>query len=321
MPSPIATLIVSLAVIASSATAATAQEPVTFRYRFEPGEKLTYDISTSVKQTQNVNGQAVKSEFSVAQRVEREVAQIDGDGRAVLNCRNQKFTAVMQVGPLGKYQFDSTRDDNDSSGTLGAAATPLYKAMSSAVIKVTLSPRGEVLAVKGLQEALADVLKSNPLTAQLAGGASSNEGAKASYAEHFLQFPEKTLSPGDTWELPLQLTIPQVGKVSGKTTCRYEGTQEANGRTLHRVTASSDVTVDVDIDRDGVTATGKIEMTESSGTSLFDNSTGRLISRESTTTTSGDLVVVAGGQTLPIRQTQTQTHKIRLVENVTKTSR
>ncbi len=321
MPSPIAKLIYSIAVVVSSTLAATAQDAVTFRYRFEPGEKLTYDISTSVKQTQNVNGQAVKSEFSVAQRVEREVAQIDAEGRAVLNCRNLKFTAAMQVGPQGKYQFDSAKEDNDSSSPLGAAATPLYKAMSGAVIKLTLSPRGEVLTVSGLQEALTGVLKSNPLTAQLAGGASSNEGAKASYAEHFLQFPEEAKSPGDTWELPLQLTIPQVGKVSGKTTCRYEGTQEVDGRPLHRVTAKSDVTVDVNIDRDGVTAKGKIEMTDSSGTTLFDVVSGRLISRESTTTTSGNLTVVAGGQELPIRQTQTQTHKIRLIENATATPR
>ena len=261
MPSPFVKLILSIAIVVLSTIAATAQEAVTFRYRFEPGEKLTYDISTSVKQTQNLNGQALKSEFLVAQRVEREVAQIDADGRAVLNCRSQKFTVSMQIGPLGKYKFDAAKKDNDSSGRLGAAATPLYKAMSSADITLTLSPRGQVLAVKGLQEALADVLKNNPLTAQLAGGSSSNESAKASYAEHFLQFPEEARSPGDTWEFPLQLTIPDVGTVSGKTTCRYEGPQDVKGRTLHRVTATSDVTVDVDIDRDGVTATGRIEMT------------------------------------------------------------
>jgi hypothetical protein len=313
MSSLIAKLILSLALVASAAQAACAQDAVTFRYRFEPGEKLTYDVSTTVKQTQNVNGQAVKSEFAVSQRVEREVAQIDGSGNFLLTSRNQKVTATMQIGPLGRYQFDSDRKDNESTSALGAAATPLYTAISKAAIKVRLSPQGEVLAVSGLQEALEDVLKSNPLTAQLAGGANTNEGAKASYAEHFLQFPEKALSPGDTWELRLQLPIPQVGEVSGKTTCRYEGTQEVNGRTLHRVTASSDITVDVNIDRDGVTATGKIEMTNSSGTNLFDLESGRLISRESETTTSGDLVVVAGGQTLPIRQTQTQTHKIRLV--------
>lgn len=315
MPSLIAKFMLSLVVAGVSATSVLAQEAVTFRYRFEPGEKLTYDVSTAVKQTQNVNGQAVKSEFSVAQRVEREVAKMDGDGNVVLSSRSQKLTATMQVGPLGKYQYSSEKQDNDSTSALGAAATPLYEAMGNAVISVTVSPRGEVLAVKGLQEALADVLKSNPLTAQLAGGANSNDGAKASYAEHFLQFPEKAVSPGDTWELPLQLAIPQVGKVSGKTTCRYEGTQDVNGRTLHRVTSTSDITVDVDINRDGVTASGKIEMTNSAGTNLFDLTSGRLISRESETTTSGDLVVVAGGQTLPIRQTQTQTHRVRLVES------
>ncbi|MBI1313729.1 hypothetical protein GC176_20750 [bacterium] len=315
MQSLVAEWILSLAVVVTSATATFAQDSVTFRYRFEPGEKLTYDISNSVKQTQNVNGQAVKSEFAVHTRVEREVSQIDGDGNIVLTSRNQKLTAMMQVGPLGKYEYSSEKTDNDESSTLGAAATPLYDAIRNAVVKVTLTPQGEVLAVSGLQEALADVLKSNALTAQLAGGANSKDGARASYGEHFLQFPEKAVEPGDTWELPLELTIPQVGKVTGTTKCRYEGTEVVDGRTLQRITSTSEVTVDVDIRQDGVTASGKIEMTKSAGVNRFDLATGRLISRENETTTSGDLIVIAGGQTLPIRQTQTQKHTIRLIEN------
>ncbi|MHC4878517.1 MAG: DUF6263 family protein [Planctomycetota bacterium] len=301
-------------IAAVSTMTSSAQEPVSFRYLFEPGEKLIYDITTAVKQTQNVNGQPVKSEFAVAHRVEREVTEVDKAGNFVLSSRNQKLTATMQVGPLGKYEYDSAKTDNDTATPLGAAATPLYEALSNAVINVTLTPQGEVLTVAGLQEALNGVLKGNPLTAQLAGGANSEDGAKATYGEHFLRFPETAVSVGDTWELPLQLAIPQVGKVSGKTTCRYEGTEVIKGRTLHRVTASSDVTVDVDIKQNGVRASGRIEMTNSAGTNLFDLQNGRLISRETQTTTSGDLVVVAGGQTLPIRQTQTQTHKIKLVE-------
>lgn len=315
MPLQVVKTLLSLCAAVALSTTADAQKAVSFRYQFEPGEKLNYDIRTTVRQTQNVNGQAVKSEFSVMQRVEREVTQIDGDGNVVLTSRNQKFTADMQIGPLGRYSYDSTREENDESTPLGAAATPLYDAVSQARIDVTLSPLGEVMAVKGLQEALGDVLESNPLTAQLAGGVTSNDGAKASYAEHFLQFPDRTLNPGDTWELPLHLTIPQVGKVSGKTICKYEGPQVRDGRTLHLISAKSDVTVDVDIDRDGVTASGRIEMTSSSGTSLFDLERGRLISREAEMTTSGDLVVVAGGQTLPIRQTQTQTQRVRLLDD------
>ncbi len=321
MPSSIAKLILSLAFVASSAIATRAQDAVTFRYQFEPGEKLTYDISTTVKQTQNVNGQAVKSDFAISERTEREVTQVSGAGDAVLKCQIQKLTASIQIGPQAKYQYDSSKPDNEASSHLGAAATPLYNVLSKASVRLTVSPKGEIQAVEGLQEALADVLKSNQLTQQLVGGATTNEGAKASYAEHFLQFPERALAPGDTWEMPLQLPIPQVGKVSGTTTCRYEGTEEVGGRTLHRITSRSDITVDVDINRDGVTATGKIEMTNSSGTNLFDLKTGRLINRESQTTTSGDLIVVAGGQKLPIRQTQTQTHKIRLVETPSPASR
>jgi hypothetical protein len=47
MPSPIAKLILSITVVASSTVAAFAQDAVTFRYRFEPGEKLTYDVRRS----------------------------------------------------------------------------------------------------------------------------------------------------------------------------------------------------------------------------------------------------------------------------------
>ena len=71
---------------------------------------------------------------------------------------------------------------------------------------------------------------------------------------------------------------------------------------------------DLDLKTDAVTGTGKMKITSSKGTALFDAEAGKLISKNSETTIDGDITVVAGGMTIAIQQEQKQKIELKLLD-------
>lgn len=314
MLNPVKTVLFGLGAACLNLQIVDAQDTFEFRYKAAEGTQQHYKLESDISQTQKINGQSITSRFAVTQVVVREAAKADEKGNLVFRERKLSIKAETKISRLGEYTYDSKALENDSGSTLGAAITPLYDAISGAVVNLTVSPQGEVLKVSGLQQAVAGAVKGNPQAAQFAGGASSDAGAKASYAEHFLKVPAKVLSTGNTWDVPLDVEIPQVGVVSGTVRCKYEGIEEKGGRPLHKVSTTSDLKIEVDIDMDQVKATGVIEVTTSSGKAFFDAEQGVMVSRESSVTMSGNITLIVAGQTIPVDQEQTQKLRVTLID-------
>ncbi len=210
----VASLVILFVILASSF--AQAQDGQTFRYKAEAGTKLYYSITTSMKLEQKVNGQDVSTTIESTQIVEREVQKPDSKGNMVLRDHALHMTVKMNVGPLGEYVYDSKSTDNETGSTLGDALTPLYDAISGAYIDVVVSPQGEIISVKGLREAIQGAIGDNPIAAQFSAGMNSEEGEKLAYSEHFVRFPKKALTPGENWEIPYDMQLGKLGKMSGK---------------------------------------------------------------------------------------------------------
>lgn len=309
----IAGLVLPLAMLFSSM--AQAQDGQPFRYKAKPGDKQYFSIKSTLEQSQKINNIDVKNTIETTSIVEREVLEPDEKGNNVFREHHLHLIIEMQIGPLGEYTYDSKSTDNETGSTLGLALTPLYDAISGAFVVVTVSPQGEVLKVKGLKEAVeGGVDKDNPIAAQFALGAASEETARINYSEYFIQFPEKTLSAGDTWEIPYDLELGTLGKLKGKTVHVYGGPETVDGRRLHKATSSNEMKGDIEIKTAGLEIAGTVEIDASSGTAFFDAESGQLISRNSNISSSGDLVTVVGGMTIPIKQNQTQKIEIKRLD-------
>jgi hypothetical protein len=293
-------------------SSASAQDAIVFRYKGKTGDVRFYESSNLVELQQSVNGQDLSTKIGSRVVVKREQQESSETGRLQFRDTTNRLRVDMKLPQIGEFKFDSKSTENETGSLIGDALTPLYEALSGAVVDVTFSPRGEVLKVAGLKEVVEGILKSNPIAAQFAAGASSDEGAKLSYREQFLEFPEKALAPGDEWETDAAVNLPQVGKISGKTRCKYVGVDSGSG--LHRFTMTSDVKVEVDQKVGPTEVVGTVEVTGSKGEVLFDSAKGIVVKRESETKMSGDLVVSVAGMTIPIKQTQTMTQSSNLID-------
>lgn len=256
-----------VALVANSVQAA---DGVVLQYKAKKGDKNYLSTTTDLKMTQNIAGMDLKTTFTTKIVTESEVIDPTKKGEFVVRQKSLKYIMKAEFPVIGKYEYDSTSSDNDSSGQISALLTPVNDAASGAVVDVTFSKLGKIVAIKGIQDVMKAVVDEHPEAAQFTGGSHTEDGAKTAYEEYYIPFPEKTLEDGDTWEKPLAMTLPSVGKFTGKTVYKYEGTETVKGRELHKITYTTDMSIEVNQKTGGAVVTGTLEVTASTGTALFD---------------------------------------------------
>lgn len=297
------------------AGAVRADEAVQFRHKMDESEKLIYETVTEVDQTQNINGTENKNLIKSREISTHSLLEVQDDGSLKLQSENKLLSVSMDMGQLGKYEFDSKKTDNETGSVLGGSLTPLYETLSGAIIKYARTSRGQVLKVEGLKELLAEVLKDNPIASQFAAGA-SDKGAVANMNQLTIQFPEKTIKPGDRWEEPFEMELAQFGTLKGKANYTYEGADKVGNRKTAKFSSTTEISIDLDITQRGAKITGTIASTEGSGTIQFDPEKGQIVSLTGTMKMSGNLTVEAGGNTINITQEQTQKMTKKLLDKL-----
>jgi Family of unknown function (DUF6263) len=312
------TLGIALMLLAgATATSVPAQEAVLLKHSFKKGDSLIVGATTDTKQTQTVNGQ--KLETSMNQRVVmgHTVEDVDADGKATLKAKAHRRKFVSDIAMLGKYVFDSTSTERDTGSVMGAALTPLLERLTGSEYQVVANPRGEVTEVKGYTELIADILKDNPLAAQFAGQlGAGGDGPKLGEQQFFVVFHEKPVKPGDTWEVPLNMNLAQFGKAAGKTTYKFEAYDKIGDRKTVRLSSTSEMSLELNIDQGGMKVTGTISTTGATGTIHVDPETGRTVRQEDKLTMSGQLTVEAGGMTIPVGFEQEASVKLEQLKSV-----
>lgn len=288
-------------------------DAVEMRYKMTKGEPQYYRTETSLKSSQSVAGATVETELQNSELASRSLESVDDQGRFRVRTTNIKTVANMKIGPLGEYKYDSSSTERDEGSALGAALNPVYEKMNGATISFTLSPRGEVSAVDGLQQLLEDVLKNNPLGQQIIGGG-TDKAAEVGLSELYVAFSERPVKPGDTWEAKYQIDLPQIGKTEGKRIYTYEGPDKVGDRQTARIRVNHELSVDIDLNQNGAKVKGTMKVDQSSGIVHFDPARGQIVSMESTYKLSGELTVDAGGKLIPVKTEQNQEIKVSLLD-------
>lgn len=289
---------------------------IQFRYKMEKDRPLIYQGTTTLEQSQTVNGMRFETSIDSREVTRRTLVDTTDEGDLVIEHENLQLAVELDVAQLGTYTFKSSDAQHEEGSVLGGSLTPMYEAMSGAIATVTIRPTGELVKVKGLSDLLKDVLKDNPIAQQFAAGADSQQGLKMNYREGYPEFPQRALEIGDTWSVPFQLTMEKVGTLKGKNTFQLDRKLESATGNVYRILRTSELDLDIDLEINGVKVTGTMAISDSSGHFDFDADRGQLLSSTTTFTLSGDLTVNAGGQTIPLNQKQTQTHALKLLESV-----
>ncbi len=290
-----------------------AEDAVELRYKFGADESRIYRTTTSLVQKQTVNEQEVKTTVNNASVDVRTLEKVDEKGQLHVQTENKRLSIGIEIGPLGKYEFDSTKADNEKGSTLGGTLTPLYERLSGAYLWTTITPTGEVVATRGYGELVKDALKDNPLAAQFAAGG-TDDGHKSAVAQLYPGLPEAKVEVGDEWEGKFEMALPKIGKFDGKTVSKLEKVVTENGRTIAEVSVRTELGFDLDLEQNGAKVTGRLSTSKSDGKFRFDVAAGKILSREDSYTITGTMNVAVAGMNLTIPMEQVQTVKIELLE-------
>jgi hypothetical protein len=300
--------------VASGLVASAADEPVVLKYKLAKGDKLLLRNEQEMKQLQTVMGIKIDTTMNQESITSQVVGAIDEKGNAALKTKFERRKMKMD-GQQGKYEFDSRSTERDSTSAIGGQMTPLLERLTGSEYEVKVSPRGEIVEVKGFAELIADLLKDNPF-GQFAGAAADNASAKLNEQENYVILSDKAVKPGDTWEVPIEMELTKAGKFKGKNTYTYEADDKVGDRKTIRIGMTTEMSIDLNVESDQAKVKGTISTVNSSGTAQFDPAAGRLLSVKRAISMGGQLTVEAGGVLLTVDMTQDQTSTSTLLDKL-----
>lgn len=293
------------------------QKPVLLRYKFKTSEPLIYRSTQTTDQTQTINQNKIETKITNTDITIRKLEKIDKNKNLQIQTENKFLKVRMKVGTLGEYSYDSNTDDNEKGSMLGGALTPMYDALDGAILKEIVSPRGEVIEIKGFEELMAAALKDNPLGRQFAGGG-SNKARKFGISELYPVMPKSPVKPGDTWNETFEIALPKLGRAKGTRKYTFAGFDKVGETPTAKITYTTDLTFKLNLDQGGQQATGELSVQKSSGTAQFDPANGRVVNLKSAYTIGGTINVTVNGMELTVETAQTQSVELNLLNKLPK---
>ena len=239
------------------------------RYKYTAGAKNSYVM----EQKQNMKMSAMGNEFEIKMNMTFEMTQtVDSvdtaTGNAKMKQKIDRVKMLMEGGPIGTMEYDS-KSDKEPDGPLAAMAG-IFKAMTDGEMKMTISNRGEVSDFK-MPEKLMDELKN------IGGGAGgpagnmfSEDQFKNMMNQSLMVLPKEAPVAGSTtWDKTMEMKMGPMGAMKTTTKFTYAG----KSGDFDKI----DMKLDMKMESDpNAPFQMKMNTKEAKGTTLFDNTKGRV---------------------------------------------
>lgn len=284
---------------------AAAQEGVLLRYNFPKDSPVIYRTTTEMNQTMFFGGQKFENKLTQTEVNTLSLIETTKDRDLKLKHVNKRLSVKADMGPAGTYNFDSESSEREKGTALSSALNPVYETLSGVEYSITITPSGKVEKLEGYKEVMETIMKDNPIAARFVGGG-SEKALKDSLAETFIILDDQPVKKGDTWEVPVELELPKIGKAKGKRVYTFEGPITEDNPKVVRISVAMEMSFDFDLDSEGAKITGSIATDSSKGSVRFDTEAGQVISSSMEYTLSGDLNLKVGDRDLKSSLKQTQ---------------
>lgn len=185
---------------------------VLLRRKFTAGVKDTYKIVTSTKTNAETPMGAQEMTIGSTQTLETTIDKLGDDGSATVSSL-LKTEKIEADGPMAQM--------------MPQQQTPPVKTVS-------------VIDALGRTKETKTEGSVNPMAAMMSSGPSAQQ------LGIFIEFPEKALKPGDTWDVVVAKN-PMIAKVDQKLVATYTGTKEVEGKTYYVVTIKGILNVEPDM--------------------------------------------------------------------------
>ena len=242
--------VVALVVVAGSlASAGRADDAQPLRWNFQAGQRSRYVGTQDITVDVPMPGRPAKIHSKQTIDMTWVVESVDDDGNAHVVQTITRMRVKGEGGPTGNVDLDSSangqadgekpaddKNENKNADKAPALDDEPLTLLVNQPIGLTIDPRGEIVDIE-LPEDLQQRVKESG-SAELAF-LLSKDNLKQITSMNTLAFPEKPLNPGDTWKKESDVPDPLMGKQHITTTYRYEGREEAGGKSLDKISASA----------------------------------------------------------------------------------
>jgi hypothetical protein len=289
----------------------TFEERVWLRWKFEVGKPFYQEMTTVTTQDMKVMGQYVTQNQKVTFYLSWNPVEQDKDGNWIVKQKIEGSKIETEIG--GKpVIFDSTQK--------GAAPQPLsdfYSSLVDSEFTLTIDQNTKIIKIEGGDEFLKKLVKENPRSEPLLRIILTDEALKQMSDPAFSVLPGKPVKRGDIWEKKASLDTGPIGSFDTNYKYTYEGRDESQ---LQRIKVETTLKYQSPSPNAAGALAFKIvkadlKSKESKGNILFDSAKGRMAKSDMTLHLTGTLTIDIGGSASEVTLDQTQTTKIRMMDD------
>jgi hypothetical protein len=242
----------------------------TLRWKLQAGEKLQVEVKQQTTSVVSYAGKSTTTQIDVEMELDWQVIATEKSTIRVKQTL-RRLTADVATQDGGRLSFDSATSTRPSGQArdLAAAMSPIV----GAELEIEMNQRGEVIEVKPANKA-AEILISQDDAAQQSKAA--KHAIQQLLKQPLMVLPESFVRPDDTWTTESELDT-ALGKAKHKTTYRFTGVEERDGRKLERIESSTTLGIEGNAPD---ARKLRIKEHQQTGTLWFDSAAGRLDSAE-----------------------------------------
>jgi len=203
-------LVIVLALGAIVSDVYSAEEKLDLKLKLKKGQKFGLKTVTDQKMSQTMMGQQQKMNQMTAIGMSFEVLAVDDNGNMSIKTTYQTIHTRME-GPMGVMEYDSTKPQQPGANNPMSA---MHKAMLGHSFVMKLTPKGEILEIKGIDEMVAkmvDKMATDETMKQQMKEMMKNfineDKMKETSGTMVAALPQKPVGIGDSWTNKISVAI------------------------------------------------------------------------------------------------------------------
>lgn len=277
------------------------------RWKFKPGDKMQYALSNKSINEIDAGGFQLTASIKMVFDLGWTVKDVASDGTASLAQNVDRLQLRLQLPPPIDidFQYDS-KSEATPEGQIWDRMGPMLEALKGGEFSLKVTPTGEIAELK-IPAALAKVIEDQKAEAEAGGGGGgggggffqmlgvglSEETIKALMAQALCALPKDDAAASAGWDHTEAMEMGPIGTMKTKYKYSLGGTEQAGGKSVDKINASSEVTFEPKEDEDSdVDVFLELADQSGSGSVLFDSAAGRAVSSsfEQKVTMEGDFM-------------------------------
>ncbi len=179
---------------------------VDLKLNLQKGKTYTYTTKTNMNMDMEVMGKPMNTAGNVDFGFKLKVNDIDPQNNYQLSCSYNAIRFKMNAMGMDMGYDSNNPGDTSNENMMNGMLRKVFSSMVGQTFKLTMSPKGEVMKIEGLNELVQSMTESIRVPEQLKESMKkqmaqsfNEEQIKQGFAQGFYIYPDKPVKVGDSW--------------------------------------------------------------------------------------------------------------------------